>query len=388
MTVKNIISLLAGLSLLLVFSCGPQALKPKAQLDTPEHHVSTGNKFLKMDRLDEALAEFTRARELDPRFSPAYTGIGIVQARKGLFDEGLEALKKADKYADTDSQQTGAWIGYIRLYTAGGEEVDEDWLDRAEKYYHKAVEVSPEEPAIYYYMGLAYKKDYRFSAAAGQFRTVLSLDKDFVGEADREYAVIQKIERAMPGTKVGQKIALLDSITRADVAALFIEELRIDELFKNRTPPEFDTSFKSPEKTFKTGEYVEAEAATDIEDHVLKADIEAVLKYQIKGLQPYPDHTFKPEKKITRAEFAMMIEDILIKITGDESLATRFIGSTSPFPDLRNDAFYFNAAMVAVNRNIMETADTATGAFRPQQPVTGADALLSIRKMKILLDKY
>ncbi|MFP4446823.1 MAG: tetratricopeptide repeat protein, partial [Desulfosudaceae bacterium] len=217
MSIKKTVFLLAGLSLLLVFACGPQAIKPKAQLDTPEHHVSTGNKFLKMDRLEDAAAEFTRAIELDPKYSPAYTGMGIVYARQGQFDDGLEALDKAEKYADTDQQKTGAWVGYIRLYTAGGEAVDDDWLDRAEDYYEKAVDVSPAEPAPYYYMGMAYKQDYRFSAAAGQLRKVLNLDKDFVAEADQEYAVIQKIERAMPGTTVGKKIALLDSISRADV---------------------------------------------------------------------------------------------------------------------------------------------------------------------------
>jgi len=68
-----------------------------------------------------------------------------------------------------------------------------------------------------------------------------------------------------------------------------------------------------------------------------RGDIEAVVRLQIKGLQPGPDHTFEPNKAITRAEFAMMIEDILIKITGDNSLATKFIGTESPFPDLRSD---------------------------------------------------
>ena len=73
---------------------------------------------------------------------------------------------------------------------------------------------------------------------------------------------------------------------------------------------------------------------------------------------------------------------ILIKITGDDSLATKFIGSPSPFPDLRNDLPYFNAAMVCTTRNIMETKDVSTGEFDPQGAVTGADSLLSIRTLK------
>jgi len=78
----------------------------------------------------------------------------------------------------------------------------------------------------------------------------------------------------------------------------------------------------------------------------------------------------------------MMVEDILIKITGDESLATRFIGTRSPFPDLRSDLPFYNAAMVCTTRNILETKDVATGEFDPMGAVSGAEALLSIRALK------
>ena len=78
----------------------------------------------------------------------------------------------------------------------------------------------------------------------------------------------------------------------------------------------------------------------------------------------------------------MMIEDILIKISGDNALATRFIGSTSPFPDLRADLPYFNAVMVVNTRGLMEAKNMISGAFMPLEPVGGADALLVIRKMR------
>ncbi len=383
MTLKKTLYIMAVFSLLFVFACGPKAMMaPEAQLDTPEHHVTNGNKFLNDGRVDDALNEFTRARQLDPKFSPAYTGIGTVYGEKENFDKAFDAMEKAEKYAGNDTEKTAAYVGYIQLYTKGGDSVDEDWLDEAKAYFDKASRISPNNAEPYYYMGIAYKNAYEFGDAADKFKKVLDLDKQFIGEADREYAIMQRIERAMPGTKVGKKIALLDSITRGDVAALFI-----DELFKKKAPKTFDTSFKSPEKNIKTGEYAKAEAATDIDDHALKYDIQAVIDLQIKGLQPYPDHTFRPYKKINRAEFAMMIEDILIKITGDDSLATKFIGEQSPFPDLRNDLYCFNAAMVCVTRNIMETMDTGSGEFRPQELVSGADALLSIRQLKIKLER-
>jgi len=89
-----------------------------------------------------------------------------------------------------------------------------------------------------------------------------------------------------------------------------------------------------------------------------------------------------------RAEFAMMIEDILIKITGVEELATRFIGSVSPFPDLRNDLPYFNAVMLCTTRGIMAAKDLKSGEFDAMGNVSGAEALLSLRVLKTQLQKY
>ncbi len=382
MNIRNLSYFIISFCILLLMACGPKPMAPKAELDTPMHHVKNGHKMLKAGKIDAALREFTRAKELDPKYSPAYVGLGLVQGMKGDYENGFKQLKMAGKYADGNDQKNAVHVGYMRLYILGGAKIDKDWLEEVEDHFKTSINIDADNPEPYFYMGIAYKMSFEFEKASSQFAKVLEIDKEFVKEADKEYAVIQKIQRAMPGSVVGKKIALLEKITRADVAALFIEELEIDELFRKRTPKQFDTTFKDPEKKFVSGEYVKIPPATDIEDHVLKTDIDAVIAIGIKGLQPFPDHTYKPYKVITRAEFAMMIEDILIKITGEDSLATKFIGSPSPFPDLRGDLPYFNAAMVCTTRNIMETKDVATGEFDPQGAVSGADSLLSIRTLK------
>ncbi len=76
-----------------------------------------------------------------------------------------------------------------------------------------------------------------------------------------------------------------------------------------------------------------------------------------------------------------MLEDILIKVGGDDKLATKYIGAQSLFPDVRSDHYAFNAIMVVTSRGFIE-ADKATGEFRPGDSVSGADALLSIRAFK------
>jgi hypothetical protein len=175
----------------------------------------------------------------------------------------------------------------------------------------------------------------------------------------------------------------VEAITRADVAALFVQELKLEEVYQKLNVKTFDTTFKSPKALeMDTETMVKLPPAIDIEDHVLRHDIDTVIRIGVRGLEPYPNHTFQPDEKITRASYAMMLEDILVKASRDDSLATRFFGSASPYPDLRNDVPYFNAVMVCTSRGIMKPVDVRSGEFRPLGTVSGADGLLAIRILK------
>jgi len=159
-----------------------------------------------------------------------------------------------------------------------------------------------------------------------------------------------------------------------------MEELKIDVLYKKRTPKDFDTSFKDPARAQSPSRGVAS--ANDIAVHPLKMDIEGILQLGVRGLENYPDGNFHPDEFVNRAAYALMVEDILIKVTGDNSLATKFIGGTSTFPDLRNDLPYFNAVMVVTSRGIMQAKSISTGEFAPLDSVSGVEALLSIKKFK------
>jgi tetratricopeptide (TPR) repeat protein len=361
------------------FGCGPKPRPSESVLDTPEHHVQSGMKLMAMGKYDDAMREFDLAKGLDPKFSPAFVGSGLVLGYKGDFKQGLKDMDKALDLAKNKEQKVDANVGFIRLYLLGKESASKNWLSKARKAYGKAIRLSPESSATHYYMGECFKEGLMFTEASDLFKKVLDINDGFVVEANDAWKLIQKIERAAPGTMIGKKIALVDQISRADISALFIQELKIDEIFAQKKV--FDTSFKTPEKKFETERVVKTAPALDIEDHVLRTDIESVIALQIKGIEPYPDHTFKPDQKIARAEYAMMIEDILIKVSRDDKLATKFIGSPSPFPDLRSDLPYYNAVMVSTTRGIMETKDLTTGEFDPMGSVSGADALLIIRRL-------
>ncbi|MFZ4436866.1 MAG: tetratricopeptide repeat protein [Syntrophales bacterium] len=374
---------------LLMISCGPKAQQPLSQLDTPEHHTFTGIRLLNQEKFVDAGREFELALRLDPGYAKAHVGIGLVKAYQKDFTGGLDALKQAEKHVRTDEEKVFVRVGYIRVNTLSNSaclrigiecKPDDAWLKYSKDAFDEAVKIDPKAAAPHYYMGEAYLTALDLDQSGRMFSRVLSLNGEYVKEADGRWKLVQKIQRAMPGTVTGKKIALVEQLNRGDVAALFMEELKVDVLYERKTPKTFDTAFKDPEKAKTT--IAGRTSAADIGNHPLRADIEGIVRIGMRGLEVYPDGNFRPDEMVNRATYAMMIEDILIKISGDNALATRFIGSTSPFPDLRADLPYFNAVMVVNTRGLMEAKDMISGAFMPLQPVGGADALLVIRKMR------
>jgi tetratricopeptide (TPR) repeat protein len=375
---------------LLMISCAPKVRAPVSQLDTPEHHFAAGMKLLDQEKFGAAQREFELAIELDPKYAKAHAGVGLARAYAADYQGGFAALDKAWSSAKTDEERLFIHIGYIRVNTLSRaycmqvgtvcKRMDRDWLDVSRGEFDKAVQIDPASSAAHYYMGLCYKTALDVAQASQMFSRVLEIKKDYISEADQQWNLMQKIQRAMPGSVTGKQIAFVEKITRADAAALFMEELKIDAIYRKRTLKTFDTGFKSPDKAAVKPKT--AALPADIANHPLKADIEGMIEIGVRGLEVYPDGLFRPNDLVERAAYAMMIEDILIKVSGDSGLATRFIGSPSPFPDLRSDLPYFNAVMVVTTRQIMGAKDIATGEFVPMGPVGGADALLIIRKIK------
>ena len=368
-------------AVLLIASCAPKERIAQSQLDTPEHHAYTGLKLLGEEKYADAQREFELAIQLDAKYSKGYTGVGLVKIYTGDFNAAEDYLKKGWKYAKTDEEKIFVHVSRIRYYVQGQIKVEKKWLKLSINEFDDTIKLDPRNAPAYYFMGLAYKAGLEFNQAGQMFTKVLELKTEYVAEADIQWNFIQKVQRALPGTTTGKQIALVERLTRADAAALFMEEFKIETLYKKRTPKTFDTSFKDPEKAAVVATPVKI-TAKDIGDHPLRADIEGILQLGVRGLENYPDGNFHPAELVTRAAYAMMIEDILIKVSGDNSLATKFIGATSPFPDLRADLPYFNAVMVVTSRGIMEAKDLTTAEFAPLSPVAGVDALLIIRKLQ------
>ncbi|MEN9352913.1 MAG: hypothetical protein RL318_238 [Fibrobacterota bacterium] len=377
---------------ILLSACGPKRTS-QGLMDDPRTHADRGKQYYDKGEMARSKVEYRLALDLDKKFAPALAGLAMVKASERDFDSAEDLASMAISKAD-DKIPDG-WIAkgvVIAEKKRGGK--DADWFEDAEKAFRKAIKIDANSGEAYYRLGnaaawasLSAEKDDEYvdliRKAGDSYRKVISIDKAYTGEANGAWVRVQKVERSLPGSRVGRKVAMVDSISRADAAALFIAELGIDKILSRSRGAKFDTGFKAPEDPMKVKEASVSKAiASDIKGHWAENFIVDAVGLGIRGLQVQPDGKFLPAQSLTRAEFAFLLEDALMIVLADKSLATKYIGAPARFTDLAASSPYSNAVCNMVDKNILQ--GEPDGTFGALKSVSGADALLSIRTIKEL----
>ena len=390
--------ILAVLAALALAGCGKDERRAQGRMDTPAHHTLRGHDHLDKGDWEEAMRSFQLAITLDRKYSPGYAGKAVALAMgsasprvkpgkaASMAENAHEALEEALDLADSNGDKRVAHTAGIRVFRLTR---PKGWLEDAVEHYNEAMEFNENarDPNPHFYVARAYRDAFKIQDAIKHYQVVLGMDTPMTGRADAEMAVVQKIQRAAPGSSHGKVIAFAPTITRADIAGLFIEEMRLDKIFQRGGQTTTTTAFRAPGQAAAI-DRPKGSTATDVQEHPLRSDILEVLKIGVRGLEVDPSNKFFPNLEVNRAEFAVMIEDILVKVTGEEAIKTKFIGQPSPFRDIRNDTFYFNAIQTVTTRNLKEPENKVNGIFGAGSSISGADALLVIRLLKDELRSY
>lgn len=377
--------------------CATPPVRCTSPEDNPRHHYLRGMEALEALKIDLAQEKFDRALYCEEQFSAAYSGRAIAFALKARtqadagfkgveVDRALESLEKGRKSAETDNDRFEYRVAAVRVNNLIK---GKKWLDEAEEAYREAMNQKVDEKLLDYYqgreaamyfMGLAYLDAYEFRKAEDKFRDTLGTRRDgkWNEPADRAWKKTTKIVRAMGGITVGdvgKKIAVKESVNRGDLAALLIDEMKLDKLFAGRIPVKSKIDAMQAEFT-----------PADVMNHHFKDEVLTIMKWKVRGLEPKYDnetkaYLFKTGDKVQRGEMAFILEDVLMKLTGDEKLATAFFGQDrSPFPDVKPTSPFYNAVLNMTTRNIME--GELSGEFRINEPVDGAEAILAVRVLQ------
>lgn len=371
---------IASCTILALSGCGPKRQAAGA-MDDAQVHAQRGKQYIDSRDLVRARDEFRLALELNAKYPAALAGLAIVEAREGHFDE---ATKKADAAVSASRDVPDGFVARAIVIAETNRNKDTDgWLASAEDEFEKALKRGEKNPETWLRRAQVRQMALHLKEAGEAYRKVLEIDGAFTEAANAGWAWLQKIERAGPSTKVGKRIALADTLTRADAAVLYIAELQLDRILARTRGEKADTAFRAPDDPRNASPKDSAKAvASDVANHWAKNFIQDAVKLGMRGLQVGADGNFRPNQSLNRAEFALLAEDALMAALGDKTLATRYIGSPPRFSDVSAGSPYFNAICDAVDHNVMNP--NGDGSFGALSPVSGADALLTIRLIKDL----
>src|SRR3990170_863643 len=320
------------LGIILVYGCAKPIAKCTQPEDNSLHHYLRGMELLEQGKVQDAEAKFDRALYCDEKYGPAHAGLAIVNAERAKTqkepgyrqtdtDKAMYHLKHAKKYSDTKEDEFAYHVAGLRVFTTLK---TKNWLKEAQDHFEDAEDVKIDERKLIYYEGkeaahyfmcIAYLEAREFQTARDKFSETLSMKKEgkWNEKADKGWKRVYKIVRAMGGITlgdVGKEIAVRESVSRGDMAALLADELKIDKLFAGRIPVKSEIDKLKAEFT-----------PADMLNYHFKEEVLTMMKWGVRGLEPQYDQTtkaflFKPGDGITRKEFALVLEDILIKLTG------------------------------------------------------------------------
>lgn len=381
-----------------VSGCSKPEMRCTSPEDNPRHHYLAGMELLERGRTDAALEKFARSSWCDERYSPAHSGTAIAAAMKAGAQADQEyrrtdikrvkgRLEKARKLSSSPEDAFALRLAEMRVALSLKEK---GWLREAERAYRAALRLKLKEgqdivfyrerEAADYFMGVAYLEAREFQPAGERFKYVLDSRSEgkWHGPSDQAWRRTDKIVRALSGVTfgdVGSEIALRDTVSRADMAALLIDELKVGKLFEGRIP------VKARDAGF---------VPADMLGSPFRDEVSSLVRLGVRGLEPAYDETtraylFRPDEPVRRKELALALEDIVIKLAGDEKIATAFLGHRhSPFPDVEPSSPWYNAIMSVTTRGLMETS--LSGEFRPDDFVDGAEAVMAVRTLKYRLN--
>lgn len=358
--------LIVCISVLWLYGCAPTPRE--FVLDSPEHRLTNGLRLLELGRVEDARYEFGEALRLDPSCCAALRGIAISLGLEERFEKAFELMNQAKSCAKDPRDKSMAAVGFMRLnelQKANG------WFKRTEKFFDEALRYFPENSYAYYYMGIACGQAGLFPKALWAFEEAAKIGGPIGEKAEQRLNSVKKVIQAKPVSTSARNLALKEVLTRGDVAVLFIRELQLDKIYRERGIPFLDESNKG------------FSLPQDVSKHPYKKEITKVLHLGIQGLTLLPGGGFGPNLQVTRSEFATMIADILRNIRVKDSAEAFTGGREVVFADISKKAAYrADVILCTVYFHLMEPEH---GLFRPMDLISGPDALVAVAKLKNLI---
>ena len=298
----------------------------------------------------------------DKRDLESYIALTGLELTENNLEEAKNVQKRGLRYARENDDK-------LALRTLGIQiaRVDRN-AKRALSEYKRGVRVKTSDayPALHFAMAEVYFDSRDFAEARAMLGLSLAADSMNNERAEAMLAHVQQVERAVAITR--SEFAYSASINRAEVARLLNQDLAMGQHI--------------PQANAKSVGETSDQGLTDYASSDYKDDILASHRLNLRSFR-VTNGAFSPEKAMTRGELAMLVEDILH--ANFQISRTAFIGTASPFSDLKSSSTSFNAVMSAVTRGLMQGREDGT--IGPEDLVTGAESILVLHNLKQILQR-
>ncbi len=355
--------------------------KTKARMATDvETALEAGNRLLAAGMDEKAIPRFQAVLQKGPDLVDARLGLSEALGNTGKTGEALSEVRQAMIRSGSGEERIRTSRVTIRILDAASHrgELPPYGLDLAEREWEVLNRYGAEDRESLLRLGDLFQRGLYLSRAIEALERARRIAHPS-GKVDLDHRVehIRSVYSFAPRSDLGKRLGLLPQVTRGELAALLVHELLVDRIRTIRGSA-----------TWRP--YVEKQAAApavkDIEDSAYRDDIRRVLALGIRGLEPFPDGTFRPSDAVSRAEFAVILEDVLSRATRDETLATQMMDKASRFEDVEASAWYKSAADLALSLGLFAPGPGAPPRFQPIKPITGVESLQAFRLLRKRLD--
>ncbi len=383
---------LAGLLMFLSLAgCLKNDFLKVAKGDSAPYYIK-GMELIESGDCDKAVSMFDKALDSNNDFARAIAGQALAQAiatkQGGGTEENMDAgmlddkLERALSEAEGNGEEFSVYVTGIRIHANLRNMLQGD---RIGHFYNAAdnLRTSVREMNLPYYADFG-ALDYFMGKALfneGKYGEAIEvLDKHSEGKSGKWAGKVDSLSRHAHELlnadryshlgELAREIAGRDTVDRAEVAALLIDEFQLGRL---------EEYSQSSGESDKGARFV----PRDVIGHKHELEIMTLLEVHIRGLEPVyvpkvEGFLFYPDKPVTRRELALILKTVVEKI--DTVSSEKELQERDPVcSDVVHSDVNYDSISLVIDAKLMETDHT--GAFRPHEMVDGSELILTLMRL-------
>jgi len=341
-------------------ACGGKQTKTISTLNSDVLHTENGFMLLERKHYGLAKREFNKAIKFNKEYSRAYMGKAVVYLHQNMLNEAHKELQKALKYAKTKEDTLKVKSGMIQFYSSnefvGRHHGKNAWFIMAKEVFDDAQKAGKSNE-VYYYMAIAHSLNFQFNDAQKLLDEIIKTENPFTLRAKEEKSRINSIKKIVEKYKESRGIIFDEFLTRGQLSFVLVDLFKLDKKLQGNT-----SSLKLVAKDSLGSLYA---------DSILK-----VIALKLNGLAILRDKTFRPNKRISRAELSYVLNEL----KGRLHIQT-IDGIKKKFSDVNPEDWFYESVQFVGENSFLTEQDSLTMEFRPLDGISTLEAIQALDRL-------